>query len=429
MVAAIVHNPLIHARPANNSVGTQVNDILGKYGLPGGLLGAQIDALMGNQLGALNNLKDAFQEAALGRGTTGLERMLGRPLPPSGFVPSPAQQLANHLAPNGYATVRHQMDLAPGHSDSPLARLFDPARRNAAQFEAALNKSPFLKAAFERAIGGKVIADDRTDGKLTIERKIPRPRMPALPGLQLGQTAAGLLGAMDHAIQSQLGGIAGAGQAAGSFGLGALQSLLGGLGGGLNSLPGVGGGSWNPNARPGLINNNGRAEENKHQAEIDSLMKDPSLSVEDKITLMLMLIMKKMDKDIEAQGQHINQVQQQQNKQGANGQAAGASNGGGGILGSIGGLLGGAAGTALGGPIGGMLGGQLGGALGGAANNAAGGAAGGAQGGESSSPSIDIETTKLKRMMDKRSQMFDMLRQIIDKYNETAKGMIQSIGR
>ena len=45
------------------------------------------------------------------------------------------------------------------------------------------------------------------------------------------------------------------------------------------------------------------------------------------------------------------------------------------------------------------------------------------------SPSIDVETMKLKRMIDKRSQMFDMLRQIIDKYNQTAKGVIDSIGR
>ena len=36
---------------------------------------------------------------------------------------------------------------------------------------------------------------------------------------------------------------------------------------------------------------------------------------------------------------------------------------------------------------------------------------------------------KLKRLIDKRSQMFDMLRQIIDKYNETAKNIIQSMGR
>jgi hypothetical protein len=44
-------------------------------------------------------------------------------------------------------------------------------------------------------------------------------------------------------------------------------------------------------------------------------------------------------------------------------------------------------------------------------------------------PSIDVETMKLKRMIDKRSQMFDMMSQIIDKYNQTAKNIIQNIGR
>jgi len=47
----------------------------------------------------------------------------------------------------------------------------------------------------------------------------------------------------------------------------------------------------------------------------------------------------------------------------------------------------------------------------------------------STDQSIDVETMKLKRLIDKRSQMFDMLRQIIDKYNETAKGIIDSMGR
>lgn len=45
------------------------------------------------------------------------------------------------------------------------------------------------------------------------------------------------------------------------------------------------------------------------------------------------------------------------------------------------------------------------------------------------SPSLDVETMKLKRMIDKRSQTFDALRQIIDRYNQTAKGIIDSIGR
>ena len=49
--------------------------------------------------------------------------------------------------------------------------------------------------------------------------------------------------------------------------------------------------------------------------------------------------------------------------------------------------------------------------------------------GPSSSVSIDVETMKLKRLIDKRSQAFDMLRQIIDRYNQTAKGIIDTIGR
>lgn len=47
----------------------------------------------------------------------------------------------------------------------------------------------------------------------------------------------------------------------------------------------------------------------------------------------------------------------------------------------------------------------------------------------SEGPSVDIETLKLKRLVDKRSQIYDSLQQIIDKYNQTAKGIIDSIGR
>jgi hypothetical protein len=161
-------------------------------------------------------------------------------------------------------------------------------------------------------------------------------------------------------------------------------------------------GSWNPMAMPGRTNNTNPIYEKMHQAQVASVLHDPSLSVEDKVTLMIMLIMNKMDKDIERQAQYINAIQQQQSNRGQMG----------GMLGMVGGV----AGTVFGGPVGGMLGGQLGGMLGGGMGN-------------DSGPSIDVETMKLKRMIDKRSQMFDMLRQIIDKYNETAKGIIQSIGR
>jgi hypothetical protein len=52
-----------------------------------------------------------------------------------------------------------------------------------------------------------------------------------------------------------------------------------------------------------------------------------------------------------------------------------------------------------------------------------------AAGTQPGSASIDVETMKLKRMIQKRSQMFDMLRGIMEKYDATAKGVIQSMGR
>lgn len=46
-----------------------------------------------------------------------------------------------------------------------------------------------------------------------------------------------------------------------------------------------------------------------------------------------------------------------------------------------------------------------------------------------SSQSIDTETMKLKSMIQKRSQMFDLLKSIMEKYDQTAKNVIQNIGR
>jgi hypothetical protein len=123
------------------------------------------------------------------------------------------------------------------------------------------------------------------------------------------------------------------------------------------------------------------------QNEIEDILTDPTLTVEDQVTLFLMLVAKKMDKQIEEQMRYINSLQQQQNK---------AS-----------------------GPPGSQQGTQPG-AQPGLPPQA------GPSGQDSS---IDIETLKLKRLIDKRSQLFDTLRQIIDKYNMTAKGIIDTMNR
>ncbi len=171
---------------------------------------------------------------------------------------------------------------------------------------------------------------------------------------------------------------------------------------GLPGLPGLpGAGATQP--APGgnhVIQNSNIGREQAHRAELDQVMNDPSLSVEDKVMLTLMLIMKKMDQDIEGQLQYISRSQ----NQGAN--RNGATQGGHGLQQGQG-----------------VVPGQTAGA----------GGAGGTGGAEGTSgadnPSIDIETAKLERMVKKRGHMFEMLKSLISKYDETAKSANQAIGR
>ncbi|MBI2376413.1 MAG: hypothetical protein HYV07_20630 [Deltaproteobacteria bacterium] len=416
--------------------------MLGRLGLPGGMVGAQLDALTGNPLGVLQNLRDAYQETAMGRGTSGFERMLSQGQFPPGmpmFSPGQAFPTMGPICGGGYMQ-REQVDLAAGTPNNFLSRIFNPQRRSAAKFEKMLKNNPAARQAFEQSIGGRIVGFGKNDGKMTIERFVPGPFAQPLQGMfgglpgglpSVAQSALAPLlqmagSTMGMGVPPSLLGLGGAGAlAGGALGLlsggnpfmgmlaGGLQGITNGLmmggggfmppigggfpGGGFpGGFPGAGGfgfgmingagvGSMNPLAMPGHINNTNPMAEQAHQQQVGSVLNDPSLTVEDKVTLMLMLITKKMDQDIERQTQYINSIQQQQgNRQGGGGKGGGK-------------------------------GGKGGGGAGGAGGNSA--------------PSIDVETLKLQRMVTKRQQMFDMLKAIIDKYNETAKGVIQSLGR
>jgi hypothetical protein len=418
----------------HSSWGMRLNELLGVIGLHGQGLGIALDSLTGDQAGVLQNLYDQALSTAMGRNTSLFEKMMiaqqGGMFPPFLGIPSPMSMypMMSALSGSGYAGGIQRIDLSPGSTNIPFfSQMFDPQRRMAAMFERQLQTNPYARAAFEAQIGGRIIGDFRNDGVITVQRFAPGfAPVPGMAFNPLANTAVGYMSSMNGAVLQQAAGM-GWGNA--PYALGGLYGgnpfpafLMSGLGGmmpngpafgasgtvgigspsawGFNALQGpLGGqgvGSWNPLAQPGRINNTNPLYERAHQAEIDSVLRDPSLTVEDKVTLMIMLIMKKMDEDIERQAQYINAIQQQQSNRGQTGETGGT----GGKFGK-----GGSPAT------GGLVGGQ-----GGGLDN-------------QSSPSIDVETMKLKRMIDKRSQMFDMLRQIIDKYNQTAKGIIDSIGR
>ncbi len=375
-------------------------------------------------------------------------------IPPFLAMPSPASMMGvmSPLCGCGYSGGGQQkMDLAgPFVPNNFLSRIFNPERREAARMERQLRNDPYSRAAFEQAVGGRITDfGDKNDGRFTIERfpgAMPAPSMGMNP---MAGNISGIFQQMDQSILGQmgrlaLGGLGGAaigGLAGSAFGnpfmglaLGGLtgiaSQLIGGGGGGFGGIPGgfgvpgnlvagpggfagFGGGvqgfplfgmsqgSWNPLAQPGKIQGSNSAYEGAHSAQIHSVLSDPSLTMEDKIMLALMLICSKMDEDIKRQTEYLNQLQNQQ----------GARNKKGGLLGAVGGLAGGA----LGGPVGAGLGSALGKGVGGA---------GGGQDGEKS---IDLETKKLERMIQKRSQLFDTLSKIMERYDQSAKNVIQSM--
>ena len=401
----------------SNSFGGNINDLVGFFGFKGGFLGAAIDRLTGNQLGVLQNLHDAMMETAMGRGTGMFERQFNTMAMGMGMgmggMPMPGMMMPT-MAPfvgAGYAGGMQHIDLAAGSSDIPfLSSLFSGRRWMAGRFERALRNDPQMRMSFEAMMGARITDFGlRNNGKFTMQRFAPgymgmggaiNPHMAHTLGYMNGMGGFVNNYAMGMGMGSMGMPMFGAGSMFGSPFMGMTAMGLHNIAGmntpsnwagaryGINDNSGFWGGkgfgSMNPQAMPGRINNTNPYYERFHQNEADLLMSDPSLTVEDKVTLLLMLIMKKMDRDIENQAQYINSIQQQSSSRGSKGGKGNPVNTG---------------------PFG-----QL-------------------SGSGNQSPSIDVETMKLKRMIDKRSQMFDMLRQIIDKYNETAKNMIQSMGR
>jgi hypothetical protein len=244
-------------------------------------------------------------------------------------------------------------------------------RADASKIEQLL-KVPQVRAQVEAALGGRILDDGAADGVLRIQRQ----PMGVPNNLPFGPTAQGLnmLDNIDRGAMQAFGPL---GPGADPFmGLmaGGLGNALGGgglfgggapLGGGLPIGGGAPLGGGAPVGGGGMFGGGN---------EIGNIMGDPGMTMEDKVVMLLMKLTKSFDRQIENQANKLQALQNQQ--QGGGGKGGGGKGGG--------------------------AGGQ---------------------------PSIDVESMALKRLIDKRAQMFDMLRQVIDKYNQTAKGMIDGMGR
>lgn len=310
---------------------------------------------------------------------------------------------------------------APSAARCPCGHLYGQSRNidlanttlnrlGAMRFEEYLKRRPDARAEVEMRLGGR-IHFGATDGVIKVT--------PFAPGtaraLRLGADSPTLrvmelFGNMDRAAMS-------CGLASGASGGNPFMSFLAagmaqvasgalrgvsGSGGSYGGYGGYSGAGASGNGGSYGFNDRGGDGEGPYQSrmgmgpmgdEADAILNDPSLEMTDKILLFLMAVVKKIDDDLEKQMKKVNDLQQQANKD-----VGGKSAGGG-------------------------KGGKGGGGVSGAQGGKGGKGGGGADGKKESSPSVDMETMKLKRMVDKRSNIFDALRSIIDRIQQLAKAV------
>lgn len=254
-----------------------------------------------SDLEQLERLKAAFDAAAGSIGEADVVELFER------------GEVVRHFAPSG-GPKRSTRGYAQAFPFGPAGDVSSLARR--------LANDTALRPRLELLLGGRILLDQLTAGRIVVTPFSSRA------GRAGGIAAAPAL--FDRAYNYR-------------------GALLEGLG----------------NLLSELVGSPAHGEAQPSHRDVAAVLSDPSLTLEDQVVLMLMLVMKSSDKKIKEQADFVQKLQ-------ANAQRAGP---------------------------------------------------------QAETTSIDVETMRLKRYIDKRSKMFDILRQVVDKYNQTAKNMIDSLGR
>ncbi|MCA9758183.1 MAG: hypothetical protein KDA27_20480 [Candidatus Eisenbacteria bacterium] len=409
---------------ALNSVGTNLNRVLDSLGYQdkfGDALGSIADLGTGNIAGAFRNLVDLKSGLTTGQMDSILSGA-GRPRFARAYAPRCGCGNA-HLDGfrNTYA-VREQVGKR-AHIGQQYGFNWGPfqaqGRITGAQYRGSFAK-PIRLADGDYLFRGRKydnlgdIFRDARDGRIDGQATKLRPGL-WRPGM--GQSPRPLFPSAFafHPAMGAIGAGMGLGNTMGNALGNSLNDILGRLFGNGNGGGSAGGtGSTNGSGATGGAGDTG------------SILNDPSLSLEDKLALLMAKLTEHMDKQIEDKMKAIEQQMSNEKNGGANG--ANGSKGGGGLLGGLGSLAGGVAGSMFG-PIGGMVGSQLGGSLGNSLGSAAGGgsSAGGANGSSENSSNLQLLQTQLQQLMQKRQQMFQTMSNILKSLHDTSMNTIRQL--
>ena len=184
-------------RMFNGSVGMQTNRMLDSLGLPdkvGDLIGAAIDSQRGDIRGMMRNLSDLNS----GLTTGAMDALFGKGLPVSNFVPPPNVGSFSGLTetPMGFRPLGLSRENPFGTGLMGRA------------MEGAMKSNPFFKSTMESLLGGKILADGRNDGKLTVFRSPFNQIGPMLGNMFAAglpqQGLAGILGRLNLPISGPM---------------------------------------------------------------------------------------------------------------------------------------------------------------------------------------------------------------------------------
>ncbi|MEZ4647935.1 MAG: hypothetical protein R3E97_03970 [Candidatus Eisenbacteria bacterium] len=409
---------------ALNSVGTNLNHLLDSLGYKdsfGDTLGTIADLGTGNVAGAFRNLVDLKS----GLSTNQMDSILsgaGKPRFSRAFAPrcgcggAHLDGFRNTYANREQVGTRAHIGQKYGFNWGPFqaqGRITGAQYRGSFAKPVRLADGDYLFRGMKYDNLGDIFRDAR-DGRVDGQANKFRPAL-WRPGM--GQSPRPLFPSAFafHPAMGAIGAGIGLGNTMGNALGNSLNDILGRLFGNGNGGGSAGGtGSASGNGATGGAGDTG------------SILSDPSLSLEDKLALLMAKLTEHMDKQIEDKMKAIEQQMANEKSGGANGSQGGA----GGLLGGLGSIAGGAFGTAVGGPLGGMLGSQLGGSLGGSLGSAAGGSSssGGANGsGGENSSNLQLLQTQLQQLMQKRQQMFQTMSNILKSLHDTSMNTIRQL--
>jgi hypothetical protein len=399
------------------TTGMDTAAMLERLGVPGTVssaLGDHIDGVVDQAATVLRTLTDMYSHGM----QAGVQSLFGAGLPPMSFVPRPCDAMHH-----GHAAGAQGFNPFGGFStEAPFGEGLVGQ-----SVESAVSSNPLFKSSLERALGGIIVPDGATDGRLSVYRPpltlgsplahaiaggalAGRGMAAALAGLTLPYVAAG---AVTHALARTAANIAAFAQSSQLMGAGTAASTAGaatGAAGGAGSIPGAKG--WAATLSP---------EETAFAKGMGIDIR--SASFEDVLFMLLMKYAKKKEDDIMKKVKELDKSMQQ--PKGKEAEEKKGKGGKGGLLGGIASI----AGSLIGGPVGGIVSNIF--SSGGGGGVGGGGGGGGGEGtglygsnlGENLDPSKMSDTMKqqmLQKLMGDLQKLYEMLSNIIKTMHDMA---------